>query len=141
VIESAIGENIELKPNEIAVFQIDSDLIDHRGQRPVSALSAQTMTGLLTQPYGRGGETLELQLGADAGGFTLVPAYTFREYKVRYQIDPPAPQYVLYTKVPIPTSGLQVEVHYQFAGADNSTVLTLPTVRSLDLPSQFRFRP
>jgi hypothetical protein len=28
VIESAIGENIELKPNEIAVFQIDSDLID-----------------------------------------------------------------------------------------------------------------
>ncbi len=92
----------------------------------MSALSAQTMTGLLTQPYGRGGETLELQLGTDAGGFTLVPAYTFREYKVRYQIDPPAPQYVLYTKVPIPTSGLQVEVHYQFAGADNSSVLTLP---------------
>lgn len=28
VIEVAIGENIDLKPNEIAVFQIDSDLID-----------------------------------------------------------------------------------------------------------------
>lgn len=92
----------------------------------MSALSAQTMTGLLTQPYSRGGETLELQLGADVGGFTLVPVYTFREYKVRYQVDPPAPKYVLYTKVPIPTSGLQVEVHYQFAGADNSAVLTLP---------------
>jgi len=28
VIEAAIGENIDLKPNEIAVFQVDSDLID-----------------------------------------------------------------------------------------------------------------
>lgn len=28
VIEAAVGENIDLKPNEIAVFQIDSELID-----------------------------------------------------------------------------------------------------------------
>ena len=92
----------------------------------MSVLSAMTMTGLLTEPYSRGGETLELALGADAGGFTPVPVYAFTEYKVRYGTDPPQPQYVLSTKAAIPPAGVQLEVHYEFSGADNAVLLNLP---------------
>lgn len=92
----------------------------------MSALSVQTMTGLLTQPYQRGGETLELTLAADAGGFTPVAPYDFKLYRVRYQEGPAAPQYIVYTKVQIPATGLKLQVFYQFGGTETSTVITLP---------------
>src|SRR5690349_18451970 len=84
------------------------------------------MTGLLTQPYQRGGETLELSLAADAGGFTPVSSYDFKLYRVRYGENPSAPQYVVYNKVPIPATGLKLQVFYQFGGAETSTVIALP---------------
>lgn len=92
----------------------------------MSALSVQTMTGLLTQPYQRGGETLELTLAADVGGFTPVAPYDFKLYRVRYQESPAEPQYIVYNKLQIPPTGLMLRVFYQFGGTETSTVITLP---------------
>jgi hypothetical protein len=82
----------------------------------MSVLSAQAMSGLLTLPYGRGAELMEIPIGADAGGFTNVPAYDFKEYKARYQSDPPQPKYIL-----IPRKNLdndEMEVELQFTSVD-----------------------
>src|ERR1700676_3297761 len=91
----------------------------------MSALSAQTMTGLLTEPYRRGGETMELTVLADAGGFTVVSPYDFGEYKARYQANPAKPQYLIYVKKNIPAAGLQLEVRFRFLGAESSCLVTV----------------
>lgn len=82
----------------------------------MNALSAQTMSGLLTVPYRRGAELIEIPIGADADGFTNVPAYDFKEYRARYQSDPPQPKYIL-----IPSKNLdndEMEVELQFTSVD-----------------------
>jgi hypothetical protein len=97
----------------------------------VSQISVQTMTALLTPPYARGGETLQLLLGPDAAGQTPVQPYDFSEYRVRYQSDPPLPRYVLNLNTSVPAalipSGLQVEIDYTFAGANHSVLIDIPT--------------
>ena len=92
----------------------------------MSALSAQIMTGLLTEPYRRGGETLEMTLLADAGGFTVVSPYDFGEYKARYQANPEKPQYLIYVKKNIPSAGVQLEIRFQFLGTESSCLVTVP---------------
>ncbi len=92
----------------------------------MTALSAQTMAGLLTQPYRRGGETLVIPLLADAGGFTVVSPYNFSEYQARYKSLPAKPQYVVYLKTGIPRPGLQLEIRFQFQAVEASCLVNLP---------------
>jgi len=92
----------------------------------MSVLAIQNMGGLVTQPYRRGAETLELTPVADAGGFTPIAAYDFREYKARYGQDPPEPKYVLYLKTDVPLSDVEVEVRYSFAGSEKSVNVHVP---------------
>jgi len=92
----------------------------------MSALSVQSMTGLLTQPYRRGAETLEVPLGPDAAGVTPIPAYTFKEYRARHGAEPSDPRYVLYLKTPAPADGLSVAVTYSVGGVDKTATVAIP---------------
>ena len=89
-------------------------------------IAAQKMTALLTRPYQRGGETLTISLGADAAGFTAIPAYTFREYHARYGADPALPKYVLYPLTNIPDEGLDLDIRYTQGGPEQSATIHLP---------------
>jgi Concanavalin A-like lectin/glucanases superfamily len=92
----------------------------------MSALSVQTMARLLTQPYRRGSETLEVPVGADGGGFTQFNDYDFREYLARYGTTPPESKYVLYLKVDVPQSDVEVGVRYSFSGAEQEVMVHVP---------------
>ncbi len=89
-------------------------------------IAAQTMTKLLTQPYRRGGETLDVPLGADAAGFTAIPAYEFRQYHARYGQEPPAPKYVIYPLVDIPDAGIDLDIRFTQGGPEQSTTVRIP---------------
>lgn len=92
----------------------------------MSTPSAGTMTGLLTAPYRRGAETLDLQLQPDAAGFTPIAAYGFEEYRARHGAAPPPPAYVLYLKKDVSQAGLQVDVRYVDGGPEQSLSLDVP---------------
>jgi hypothetical protein len=92
----------------------------------MSPASVQTMTRLVTQPYRQGAETLEIPLGADAGGFTLFRAYDFQEYHARYEINPPNPKYVLYLKTDVPNGDVEVDVEYSFLGVNQTVRVHIP---------------
>ncbi len=89
-------------------------------------LSAQTMSGLLTPPYRRGAETMEIPLGADAGGFTIIPAYDFKEYQARHQTPPPEPKYVLLPLKDLGTDEMIVEVEFSSGGVIANTAVKVP---------------
>lgn len=55
----------------------------------------QSRSRLVTKPYRRGAENLIIPLGPDSGGWTSIPTYDFREYRARYQAEPPEPKYIL----------------------------------------------
>ncbi|HKO43857.1 MAG TPA: LamG domain-containing protein [Pyrinomonadaceae bacterium] len=108
----------------------------------MSALSAQAMTELLTVPYRRGAELMDIPVGLDAGGFTNIPAYDFREYRARYrtsrvpqagvmaepaiEVDPPQPKYVLYPRKNIGADEMELEVVFSSGGPPSSTVVKIP---------------
>lgn len=92
----------------------------------MSLLSAQSMTGLITLPYRRGAELMEIPLGPDAGAITTIPAYDFREYKARYVIDPPEPKYVLFPKKNVGGDELDLEVEFSSGGPPSTTLVTIP---------------
>ncbi len=92
----------------------------------MSALSAQAMSSLLTLPYQRGAELMEIPLGADAGGFTNIPAYDFREYRARYQIDPPQPKYVVFPKKNIGRDDMELEVEFSSGGPPSTAKVKIP---------------
>jgi hypothetical protein len=92
----------------------------------MSVLSVQTMTRLLTQPYRRGAETLEVPVGADGGGFTLFNGYDYREYLARHGTNPPEPKYLLYLKTDVPPSDVEVEVRYKFLGVEQPVTVHVP---------------
>lgn len=93
----------------------------------MKGLSVQIMTRLLTKPYRRGAETLEIPLGADAGGWTDIASYNFNEYKARYQADPPAPKYVLFTKKDVGSDGVTIEIKFTWGGVEQTTSLQIPS--------------
>jgi Concanavalin A-like lectin/glucanases superfamily len=92
----------------------------------MSVLSAQVMSGLLTLPYRRGGETFEIPLGADAGGFTNIPPYDFREYRARYESNPQSPKYVLFPRKNISRDGIDVEVRFSSGPLSATTLVKIP---------------
>jgi hypothetical protein len=92
----------------------------------MSVLSAQEMSGLLTLPYGRGAELMEIPIGADAAGFTNIPAYDFKEYRARYQSDPPQPKYVLFPRTNIGGDEMEIEVEFSSVGPPATTVVRIP---------------
>lgn len=92
----------------------------------MSAASVQTMARLVTQPYRQGAETLEIPVGADAGGFTLFRPYDFREYHARYETNPPNPKYVLYLKTDVPAGDVEVDVEYALLGANQTVRVHIP---------------
>lgn len=92
----------------------------------MTVLSAQNMSELLTLPYRRGAELMEIPLGADAGGFTNILPYDFREYRARYQSDPPQPKYVLFPKKRIGGDDVELEVEFSLAGATATTLVKIP---------------
>ena len=89
-------------------------------------IAAQKMTALLTRPYQRGGETLDIPLGADAAGFTAIPSYTFREYRARYGEDPALPRYVVYPLTNIPGEGTDLDIRFTQGGPEQSVTIHLP---------------
>lgn len=87
-------------------------------------LSLHSMSHLLTMPYRRGAETLEIPIGGDADGWTSVAEYDFREYKARYQSDPPEPKYII---LPLQNTGRDpLKVEFSFDGVTETTALTIP---------------
>lgn len=92
----------------------------------MTLLSAQTMTSLLTLPYRRGGETLEIPIGADAGGFTNIPIYSFDEYKARHQTNPPSPKYILFPKKNIGRDEVLLEIESFSPSGITRTTLRIP---------------
>lgn len=94
-------------------------------------LSAQAMSGLLTAPYQRGAETMEVPLGPDgdsiSGRFTSVTDYNFREYKARYGSDPPPPKYVVFPKTNTGNDEMQLEFQFSFGAITaGKAVVTIP---------------
>lgn len=92
----------------------------------MTLLSVQAMTGLLTLPYRRGGETLEIPIGVDAGGFTTVIPYSFKEYKARYQADPPLPKYIIFPKKNVGRDELLLQVETISGGVVNTSTVKIP---------------
>lgn len=92
----------------------------------MNKLSLHSMTQLLTVPYRRGAETLEILLGEDVGSWTSVADYDFTEYRARYQVDPPEPKYILFPLKDIGRNPLTIEVEFFFAGATQIKSLTIP---------------
>lgn len=86
----------------------------------MNQLSVHSMTRLLTQPYRRGAETLAIPLGADIDGWTSVAPYEFKEYRARYQEDPPDPKYIIFPKQDIGRDGLEIEI--SFSGVTQTTL-------------------
>jgi hypothetical protein len=84
------------------------------------------MAQLLTRPYRRGGETLAIPLGADAGGWTTVAAYDFSEYHARHGTLP-APRYALFARTRTTRDAGQVEVEWLLGGgATPRTIVDVP---------------
>ena len=92
----------------------------------MNVLSAQDMSGLVTLPYRRGAELMEIPLGAGAGGFANIPPYDFSEYRARYQSDPPQPKYVLFPKKKTGGDELEVEVGFSSGGATQTALVKIP---------------
>src|SRR5262245_49846638 len=85
-------------------------------------LSAQDQSGLLTAPYRRGAELLELQLGPDATGATPVVADDFHEYLARYGTQPADPRYVLVLKKDSGDQPFSIQVETKIGAAPPVTV-------------------
>jgi hypothetical protein len=84
------------------------------------------MTNLLTNPYRRGAETLKVLLSEDREGWTRVADYDFREYRSRYQADPPEPKYILFPLSNINRDALTIEVEFSFGGVTDTVSFTIP---------------
>jgi hypothetical protein len=80
----------------------------------MSAPSLELMTQLLTTPYRRGAETLDLALGAEADGRAEFAPYDFEEYGARYGAEPRAVRYVLFARAGGGREPFAVEVEYGF---------------------------
>ncbi|MEO5878206.1 MAG: LamG domain-containing protein, partial [Streptosporangiaceae bacterium] len=85
-------------------------------------LAATRMGGRLTTPFGRGGDTLALQLvpGADAGSAGVTP-YDFGEHLARFD-RPPEPRYVLATTRDV-AADTTVTVTFTQPGGPAATVI------------------
>jgi hypothetical protein len=92
----------------------------------MTLLSAQAMTGLLTLPYRRGGETLDIPIGADVGGSTSIPLYNFGEYRARYEVDPPSPKYIIFPKKETGRDELLIEVEGISGGIITRATVKIP---------------
>ena len=91
----------------------------------MESLSVQPMTGLLTEPYRRGAETLAIPLGTDGTNGTSI-AYDFKEYRARYGVDPAEPKYVLFLKTDLGRDPLEIEVDFSFQGGTQTASLKIP---------------
>ena len=93
----------------------------------MNILSLHAMTQVLTLPYQRGAETLDILLGEDVGGWTEVADYDFQEYRARYDVsDPPNPKYILLPRQKIGEEALVIEVEYLWNGSSDRVILTIP---------------
>jgi len=92
----------------------------------MSLLAPESMIGLLTRPYRRGGEMLEVVLAPDEGDFTPVEEYDFLQYRARYAAAPSEPKYVVYLKSNVPTFDLELEVIYEFQSASHAVTVHVP---------------
>lgn len=88
-------------------------------------LSLHSMTNLLTLPYRRGAEILEIPLGEDSEGWTSVADYDFSDYRRRYQSEPPEPKYIFFPLRQTGQDALQIEVEYAIEGATQTTSIAL----------------
>jgi hypothetical protein len=84
--------------------------------------SVTAMTGLLTLPFRRGGETLVIPLGADDAQGTAVAPYNFNNYLARYGAAPALPRYILVLKQGLGDDALIVSVDYTVGVAPVQTV-------------------
>lgn len=80
----------------------------------MSAPSLELMTQLLTTPYRRGAETLDLALGAEADGWAEFAPYDFEEYRARYDAEPSGVRYVLFSRSGGRAESFTVEIEYVF---------------------------
>lgn len=80
----------------------------------MSAPSLELMTQLLTTPYRRGAETLDLALGDEADGWAEFAPYDFEEYGARYDAAPRGVRYVLFARAGGAREPYTVEVEYDF---------------------------
>jgi len=81
----------------------------------LATLDTHRQAGLLTAPYRRGAELLDVPLGADVAGATIVGAYAFTEYHARYGREPGDPRYLLVLKKDTGSQPLSVAVDFQVA--------------------------
>jgi hypothetical protein len=93
---------------------------------PPLAPAVRSMTSLVTRPYGRGAEILQLHIGADVAGWTTIDAYGFTNYAARYGALPPAPAYVLYATASGPPDATEVVVEYTDGGPPATVGIPLP---------------
>jgi hypothetical protein len=104
----------------------------------MSAVSAQVMSGLVTLPYRQGAETMEITLGADAGGFTSILPYDFREYRARYNADPMLPVYVIFPRTNTSRDVLQLAIEFSFettlVNAIDAVTLTINVASAAGFP-------
>ncbi|MCP4259938.1 MAG: LamG domain-containing protein [Planctomycetes bacterium] len=110
-------------------------------------LSVKSMTRLLTLPYRRGSETLDIPLGMDIGDWTYVEPYDFKEYEARHQEGSPEPKYVLFLKRDNGPNTLNVEIDYfikgmqtELSGFINAVTPTISVVSTAVFPSSPPFK-
>jgi hypothetical protein len=85
------------------------------------------MTNVVTAPYRRGAETLNLTLGSAVGGWVSIESYDFMEYQSRYHAAPPEPRYILRALRGTGADASSIEVEYSFASATGIAVIGIPS--------------
>lgn len=104
----------------------------------MTTLTAERLASLATEPYRRGAELQEILLGAEAGDWTEVQPYDFREYHARHGHDPEAPRYVVVTTQPNGRDPVTLEAEALVDGLNTTAEITIPAFapagRSFALP-------
>lgn len=92
----------------------------------MNALSVNQMTKLVTSPYRRGAEIMEIPIGVDTDEWTIIESYEFTEYKARYQADPEDPKYIFFVKNDAGNQALELQIEYSFGGVSNTVSVNIP---------------
>lgn len=93
---------------------------------PTPALAAGRMARRLTAPFGRGADTIELQLVRHNSSQADVTPYDFSDHVARFDVLPQEPRYVLTTTRDI-DADITVTLFYQEPGTpENTTTVTVP---------------
>jgi concanavalin A-like lectin/glucanase superfamily protein len=88
--------------------------------------SVLAMTRLLTVPFRRGAETLEIPVSAAGAQGTALGPYTFDDYRARHGDLPPAPRYIVVSRQATGRDAAQIDVDYRVAAFNKTVTVTVP---------------